>query len=362
MGLMTIKKLQDHEQDLMSKLENAKRDLELAHTGMTSELHKQWAAEDDILNLQNALDESEIKVQDAKAEIVRLNKKIQDKVTIDAKLENQFEQLSVNYINAQAELELKNEELAKVKKNLAKKTESVKVAELEIKAKKELEKKIQHLEKDKNKLIQEHEKEVAKIKYQLNQAEKSACKMDEIQNKMVDQEDEIQKLKVSQQSHEKELQDKDKVIQILRQELDPLQENAQSYKEKYEALSRLVEPFREQLENYEVERNALVAEKKEAQGQVEDLATKYAQLLGHQNHKQKIHHLVKLKQDNLDLRTELAKVNLDLNKQKRLVARYKGSKENSHPDLLKTPMSAMKTPSIRRQTIASPLSNRNGQR
>ena len=70
------------------------------------------------------------------------------------------------------------------------------------------------------KLIQEHEKEVAKIKYQLNQAEKSACKMDEIQNKMVDQEDEIQKLKVSQQSNEKELQDKDKVIQILRQELE----------------------------------------------------------------------------------------------------------------------------------------------
>ena len=186
--LMTIKKLQDHEQDLMSKLDSAKRDLELAHTGMTSELHKQWAAEDEILNLQNALDESEIKVQDAKAEIVRLNKKIQDKVTIDQKLESQFEQLSVNYINAQAELELKNEELGKVKRNLAKKTESVKVAEMEIKAKKELEKKIQHLEKDKNKLkndleikaeelsslnislstqqklIQEQEKEVAKIK------------------------------------------------------------------------------------------------------------------------------------------------------------------------------------------------------
>ena len=120
--------------------------------------------------------------------------------------------------------------------------------------------------------------------------------------------------------------------------------------------------YREQLENYECERNALVAQKKEAQGQVEDLASKYAQLLGHQNHKQKIHHLVKLKQDNLDLRTELAKVNLELNKQKRLVARYKNSKENSgpNPDLLKTPL--MKTPNIRRQTIASPLSNRNGPR
>jgi len=187
--------------------------------------------------------------------------------------------------------------------------------------------------------------------------------MDEMQSKMVEQEDEIQALKNCQKTHDKELQDKDKVIQILRQELDPLQENAQSYKEQYEALAKLVEPFREQLENYEVERNALVAQKKEAQGQVEELSTKYAQLLGHQNHKQKIHHLVKLKQDNLDLRTELAKVNLELNKQKRLVARYKSSKENAHPgDLLKTPM--MKTPAsnIRRQTIASPLSNRNGQR
>ena len=30
-----IKKLQDHEQDLMQKLENSKRDLELAHNGKT---------------------------------------------------------------------------------------------------------------------------------------------------------------------------------------------------------------------------------------------------------------------------------------------------------------------------------------
>ena len=266
--LLTIKKLQDHEQDLMSKLENAKRDLESAHTGMTSELHKQWAAEDEILNLQNALDESEIKAQYAKAEIARLHKKIQDKVQIDQKLEHQFEQLSVNFINAQAELELKNEKLTKMSKELEKKNESVKEKEKEIKAKKELEKKIQHLEKDKNKLkndleikaeelsslnislstqqklIQDQESEMDKIKYLSKQAEKSAGKMDEMQSKMVEQEDEIQALKNCQKTHDKELQDKDKVIQILRQELDPLQENAQSYKEQYEALAKLVEPFR----------------------------------------------------------------------------------------------------------------------
>ena len=34
--LNTIKKLQDKEQDLLLKLENSKRDLELAHNGMTA--------------------------------------------------------------------------------------------------------------------------------------------------------------------------------------------------------------------------------------------------------------------------------------------------------------------------------------
>ena len=68
--------------------------------------------------------------------------------------------------------------------------------------------------------------------------------MDELQNKIVEQEEEMQKSKCHQQWYEKELQDKEKVIKILRQELDPLQENAQSYKEQYEALSKLVEPFR----------------------------------------------------------------------------------------------------------------------
>merc|ERR1711974_192660 len=124
----------------------------------------------------------------------------------------------------------------------------------------------------------------------------------------------------------------EKVITILRQELDPLQENAQSYKEKYEALCKMIEPFREQLESFETERSALLAEKRETQGKMSKLFDEYANLLGHQNHKQKIHHLVRLKQENLDMREELAKVNLELNKQKRLVARYKGpSKENSYP-------------------------------
>ena len=127
-----------------------------------------------------------------------------------------------------------------------------------------------------------------------------------------------------------------------------------------------IQTFREQLESYEMEKDALLTQKKEAQGQVQKLADRYTNLLGHQNHKQKIHHLVRLKQENLDMREELAKVNLELNKQKRLVGRLKEhrsmSKENLPLSVLQTPVHKTPAAAIRRQTIASPLSNRNGQR
>jgi len=44
------------------------------------------------------------------------------------------------------------------------------------------------------------------------------------------------------------------------------------------------------------------------------LATQYSSLLGHQNHKQKIHHVVKLKQDNVALKDEIDNLKLELKK------------------------------------------------
>ena len=44
------------------------------------------------------------------------------------------------------------------------------------------------------------------------------------------------------------------------------------------------------------------------------LATQYSSLLGHQNHKQKIHHVVKLKQDNVALKDEIDHLKLELKK------------------------------------------------
>merc|ERR1719369_672163 len=385
-----IKKLQDHEQDLMQKLENSKRDLELAQNGMTAELLKHWEAEDDLLNMQNVLDETDLKLLDARCEIQRLNKKISDESRNEKHLEEQFEAISVNYVNAQADLEQKEEDIKNLTNELSKTNTQLQKLKLEAEGKKELTKKLSQSEKEakkmknnleikyeeisslslsletQQKLIAENEDEIHQLKSDLVQAENLSDKVENLQLKLVAQDEELAQLKNDKESQIEQIKDKEKLIGILRQELDPLQENAQSYKEKYEALCKMIEPFREQLESFESERNALIAEKRETQGKMTKLFDEYANLLGHQNHKQKIHHLVRLKQENLDMREELAKVNLELNKQKRLVGRLKEhksmSKENLPSSALNTPLN--KTPAIRRQTIASPLSNRNrnGQR
>ncbi len=61
---------------------------------MTAELQKHWEAEDDLLNMQNVLDETDMKLLDAKCEIQRLNKKISDESRNEKHLEEQFEAIS----------------------------------------------------------------------------------------------------------------------------------------------------------------------------------------------------------------------------------------------------------------------------
>jgi hyaluronan-mediated motility receptor len=60
--------------------------------------------------------------------------------------------------------------------------------------------------------------------------------------------------------------------------------------------------LQEQLDAFELERNALLGRTKDAQSEIDKLSKDYAKALGHQNHKQKIHHILKLKEDNNQLK------------------------------------------------------------
>ena len=59
--------------------------------------------------------------------------------------------------------------------------------------------------------------------------------------------------------------------------------------------------FQQQLDAFEAEKNALLNEHGAAQEELNKLSEAYAKLLGHQNQKQKIKHVMKLKEDNTHL-------------------------------------------------------------
>lgn len=94
-------------------------------------------------------------------------------------------------------------------------------------------------------------------------------------------------------------------LMSVEQEMSVLKKEHDDYvllQQKYKELLARIEPFAEQLEMYETEKNALLNQALFAENSMVTLTSKYTQLLGHQNNKQKIHHLDKLKQDIFNLR------------------------------------------------------------
>uniref|UniRef100_A0A4W6CDA5 Hyaluronan-mediated motility receptor (RHAMM) n=1 Tax=Lates calcarifer TaxID=8187 RepID=A0A4W6CDA5_LATCA len=88
------------------------------------------------------------------------------------------------------------------------------------------------------------------------------------------------------------------------------------WKTQYEELFAKVRPFQEQLNAFAAERNALLNENGANQEELNKLADAYARLLGHQNQKQKIKHVMKLKDENISLKQEVSKLRSQVSRQK----------------------------------------------
>ncbi|KAE8753157.1 hypothetical protein FOCC_FOCC000080 [Frankliniella occidentalis] len=168
---------------------------------------------------------------------------------------------------------------------------------------------VQHLEAELEQTTRRKETYKAAV-VELQQAIKQS------RSKMSSLEDDLkatqQKLTNERESHSKELEN-----------LRETSANATSWEQRYYELEALVGPFREQLEAFESDRQALAIRKEAAEGEVKELSQRYAQILGHQNHKQKIHHVVKLKEQILDLKKENDKLETQTRAQKRTIDRLK---------------------------------------
>ena len=408
-NLHTIKTLQEREQELNARLQLVCKDLESVKSGMSLELEQHWEAEDEILQLQAEMEQTNVQLQEATNQITSFKSQVVNLKDRNVELEYRLDSLNgtnkcslEEIAELQEKLKTRCDEIEQLNEHtLTLKDLEVKLKNTEIesnRAKLDVANKIEEISNlsgsliAKQNIIREYEKKTEYLKDDLKDAEIVFSRCQEMESLLKEYMNDVKELEEKTESNKKEIKIKDDLIHSLRSQLDPLQEETQTYKEKYEAICNLIEPFKEQLDSFEVEKAVLLEKNKEAEVEVKKLATQYGQLLGHQNHKQKIQHLVKLKEENIAMREEMSRMRIELDKYKRLGLKSVSSlqshdKENS--SLLScagniSTLGAGRTPGVarsvkksdckenqplkvkifsstpfRRQTIASPLSIRN---
>ncbi|XP_056205052.1 hyaluronan mediated motility receptor isoform X2 [Falco biarmicus] len=95
-----------------------------------------------------------------------------------------------------------------------------------------------------------------------------------------------------------------------------LKEEIKTWRNLYEDLHNKTKPFQQQLDAFEAEKTALLNEHGATQEELNKLSDAYAKLLGHQNQKQKIKHVMKLKEENTHLKQDISKLRALLAKEK----------------------------------------------
>uniref|UniRef100_A0A2K6FCK3 Hyaluronan mediated motility receptor n=1 Tax=Propithecus coquereli TaxID=379532 RepID=A0A2K6FCK3_PROCO len=135
----------------------------------------------------------------------------------------------------------------------------------------------------------------------------------DLQNQLKQQEDDFRK----------QLEDEEARKSGQENTIAELTEEVNKWRLLYEELYSKTEPFQQQLDAFEAEKQALLNEHGAAQEQLNKIRDSYAKLLGHQNLKQKIKHVVKLKDENSQLKSEVSKLRSQLAKKKQSETKLK---------------------------------------
>ncbi|KAM5168768.1 hyaluronan mediated motility receptor isoform 3-T3 [Callospermophilus lateralis] len=134
----------------------------------------------------------------------------------------------------------------------------------------------------------------------------SLKKITDLQNQLKQQDEDFKK-----QLEEEEVRNVGKENTVAE-----LTEEVNKWRLLYEELYKKTKPFQLQLDAFEAEKQALLSEHGATQEQLNKIRDSYAELLGHQNLKQKIKHVVKLKDENSQLKSEVSKLRSQLAKKK----------------------------------------------
>ncbi|CAH1777329.1 unnamed protein product [Owenia fusiformis] len=178
------------------------------------------------------------------------------------------------------------------------------------------------------------------------------------ENKVKDSEKKVQELQMKVTYYE------DQIRQLLDEqnqglsedEREQLLEEVEKWKNFYEQLQEKVAPFQEQLDSFEAERLSLLGQSQNAQKEISKLSSDYARILGHQNQKQKIHHVLKIKEENNNLKHEMQKLRDNETKLKRQIRNMEAEKTsaNNQPRLKFDPSKAFRHSGKENDTPSSP--------
>ncbi|XP_032885583.1 hyaluronan mediated motility receptor [Amblyraja radiata] len=184
--------------------------------------------------------------------------------------------------------------------------------------------------------IKEQQQQLAESQLSKDKAKEEYARMLlEVQMKLAQKKPELKKLEETYNLKVNELErkleqalafqvEKQRGVAVEEHVLAELKAEVQKWQALYEELHNKVKPFQDQLDSFEREKNAVLSEHGATQEELNNLSTDYAKLLGHQNQKQKIKHVMKLKQENAQLKQEMTKLRSQL-------SREKAEKKNQEP-------------------------------
>ncbi|NWH81383.1 HMMR protein, partial [Piaya cayana] len=178
------------------------------------------------------------------------------------------------------------------------------------------------------KICQDHLQLLQEAERSKNKAKEECARMLlEVQTKLALKEAETERMRESCLAQIRELEEQTEDLKrkleversrksVSEDETSSLKEEIKMWRNLYEDLHNKAKPFQQQLDAFEAEKNALLNEHGAAQEELNKLSEAYAKLLGHQNQKQKIKHVMKLKEENTHLKQDVSKLRALLAKEK----------------------------------------------
>uniref|UniRef100_A0AAY4E8R1 Hyaluronan-mediated motility receptor C-terminal domain-containing protein n=1 Tax=Denticeps clupeoides TaxID=299321 RepID=A0AAY4E8R1_9TELE len=333
-----LQESQDMLRERGAELQNRELDL-LASENTLSELQRRTEQlEQELQESQGLLRERDAELENCKEELIASERGVEE---AERKVEQCGQQLQLS----QHQLTEKDAELQVCKKQLLASENSL--VEME-KTMKRVEQEVQQSQD----LLRRQDAELQNCKQELIASEQSLMetesKLKQCEDDLQASHDALEPLKKQKECNALDLQATQKAVQqkeeelarlkeVLRQTEDELDQRVTNLAERCQTLEKergevftypSLVPFfsycslQEQLDGFASERRALLEDKGATQGELSRLSDAYARLLGHQNHKQKIKHVMKMKQENFELKQEVTKLRTQVGKQKREMQQF----------------------------------------